>query len=457
MKKLSFSCAICFLFMLSSTVFVSAAETSRISMKYNTNGEEPDDSSYWVSISSSGQHTVFNSRATDLVSPADTLSNDDIFLYDRSTNMTERVSVKYNTSAGEPDSFSTYPSVSADGRYVVFNSGATDLVNPPDSLGNSDVFLRDRVAGSTERISVNTSGGEPDNWSSNPSVSADGRYVVFDSGATDLVSPSDSLSHGDVFLRDRVSGTTERVSVKYNTSAGEPDGYSSNPSVSADGRYVVFQSSATDLVNPSDSLSQTDIFLRDRVVGSTERISVNTNGGEPNNYSSQSSISANGRYIVYLSFASDLVDNDNNGQNDVFIYDRILQTTERVNVNDAGEEANGQTSTYGGAALSSDGRYVAFTSSATNLVENDNNAAPDVFRRDRKIGKVIRNSVNTNGEEVSGASPYNVEMSANGRFIVFGSTANDLVEPNDPGTTTDIFMRAEDKEFYWPLFLNKKK
>ena len=238
------------------------------------------------------------------------------------------------------------------------------------------------------RLSVSRSefvSNQADGESSSPAISADGRFVAFVSFATNLV-PGDSNGRGDVFVRDRLTQTTERVSVD---SAGtEGNSGSDGPSISANGRFVVFWSDATNLVR-GDTNGVADVFVRDRLTRTTERVSVDSAGNEGNGASglhshSEYSISADGRFVAFVSSATNLVPGDTNGAADVFVHDRLTRTTERVSVDSAGNEAN---SSSFDPVISADGRFVAFSSAATNLVPGDTNEQPDVFVRDRKTAE----------------------------------------------------------------------
>jgi Tol biopolymer transport system component len=180
--------------------------------------------------------------------------------------------------------------------------------------------------GGTERVSVDSTGADPDGDSQDPAVSADGRYVAFASEAGDLVA-GDENSTTDVFVFDRMAGSTERVSL--DTSGGNADDFSTAPAISADGRYVAFTSRASNLV-PEDLNAGIDVFVRDRLSGTTERVSRDTAGADPNAGSSDPSISADGRYVAFVSDASDLVAGDANGSTDVFVHDRESKPTLRV-------------------------------------------------------------------------------------------------------------------------------
>ncbi|MBI4470036.1 MAG: PD40 domain-containing protein, partial [Acidobacteria bacterium] len=183
----------------------------------------------------------------------------------------------------EGDARSDRPSISADGRFVAFESEATNLV-PGDGNSAHDVFVRDRLTGVTERVSVSSTGteaiGDQYFYSVSASISADGRFVAFDSSATNLV-PGDGNNAHDVFVRDRLTGVTERVSVSSTgtEAIGDPYDYSGSASISADGRFVAFESDATNLV-PGDTNKARDIFVRDRLTGVTERVSVSSTGTE---------------------------------------------------------------------------------------------------------------------------------------------------------------------------------
>ncbi|MCC6178287.1 MAG: PD40 domain-containing protein [Chloroflexi bacterium] len=360
---------------------------------------------------------------------------------------TERVSVASGgVQANNPDL--RYPlAVSADGRYVAFTSDSETLV-AGDTNGMDDVFVHDRQADTTERISVASDGsqaqvtggtfGVPGSYS--PALSADGRYVAFMSYATNLVA-GDSNGLADIFIRDRQAGTTERVSVandgsqaRNTTGANIPGSVS--PALSADGRYVTFYSDSGNLV-AGDTNSAADIFVRDRQMGTTERVSLASGGIQANESSrGTAALSADGRYVAFMSFATNLVAGDTNGLVDVFVRDRQMGTTERVSVASSGSQANNMSDA---PALSADGRYVAFMSFATNLVAGDTNGMADVFVRDRQTGTTERVSVASSGSQANNMSDAPA-LSADGRFVAFTSSASNLV-PGDTHGMADIFVR----------------
>lgn len=350
--------------------------TERVSV--SGGGEQANGPSEQPSLSAHGRYVAFRSYASNLV-PGDTNSAADIFLYDRAARTVERVSVA--TGGGQANGDSDEPFISACGRYVVFVSDATNLV-PGDTNGLPDVFIHDRVAGTTERVNVAEDGSQANGSAARrawPSVSDGGRYVVFLSAATNLVAGHVGWVQ-DVFVRDRQTGTTRLVSV--NTQGDQADGHSNSCQISADGRYVAFSSQATNLV-PLDTNGLTDVFLRDLQAGTTERVSVGPGGAEANGPSKEPSISADGRYTVFASSATNLVAGDTNGWQDIFVYDRVAGTTDRVSLSSAGAESDGPSYE---AVVDGVGRFVAFLSGAMNLVAGDTNGLADVFVRDRGGG-----------------------------------------------------------------------
>lgn len=345
-----------------------AGTTRRVSV--SSTGAQADGQAHSnARISADGRYVAFPSYATNLV-PGDTNDNSDVFVRDLSTGQTSRVSV--SSGGAQANGFSSFSlALSADGRYVLFDSEADNLV-PGDTNGLRDVFLHDRRTGRTSRVSVSSGGGQADHIRESPSISADGRYVAFDSFAGNLV-PGDTNGFSDVFVLDRRTGRTTLVS---RTPAGAPSLYNSfYPTLSADGRFVSFQSESPDVV-PGDTNDMADVFVHDRRTGRTSRVSVSSAGVQANDHCNVSSISADGRYVVFSSPATTLVPRDGNGSEDVFVRDRLRQTTTRVSVASSGRPANAWSSQ---PSISADGRLIAFASEADNLVPGDTNAAPDVF------------------------------------------------------------------------------
>jgi hypothetical protein len=272
-------------------------------------------------------------------------------------------------------------------------------------------------------------------------LSANGRYVAFWSTASNLVQ-SDTNNQQDVFVRDLEAGTTTLVSVNRTNTAGGNNG-SCCPVLSANGRYVAFTSVATDLVFEADTLNGSDVFVRDLRKGRTILVSVNHTGtAAGNGFSNTPVISADGQSVKFRSEASDLVPRDTNGAADVFVRNIRTQTTTLASVNQSGTDSgNGLSESSHLSAFSADGRYVAFWSTASNLVETDTNGLTDVFVHDLKTGKTTLVSVERTGLDSGNNSSTTPVLSANGHWVAFDSIASDLVV-NDTNGTMDVFVRA---------------
>jgi TolB protein len=301
--------------------------------------------------------------------------HDQVFLATLATGEIRRVS---QSTGGTPanDANIAYDgtiAISRDGRYVAFSSHATNLVRG-DSNGRADVFLRDVERRATLRISLAANGGETDGDSAQPSIGADGRFVAFVSDATNLV-PDDHNRAKDVFVRDRVGGTTERVTRGFD--GREADGPSDFAELDGGGRFIAFASDATNLVVDDGNRSR-DVFVVDRHAGRTHRISVSDSGNEGDGDSDLPVIDATGGRVAFVSRASSLVAADRNGVADVFLYDRRRATVTRLSVSGRGEEADDESGAWG-IDISGNGRCVAFGPFASNLVDGDDNRRADLF------------------------------------------------------------------------------
>ena len=347
-----------------------------------------------------------------------------------SAQVTQRVDV--GPGGAQAGGFSMAPSMSADGRFVAFESTATDLV-PGDTNGKMDVFVRDRALGTTERVSVDSAGVEGNGDSAHPSISADGRYVAFSSVASNLVA-GDTNGNTDVFLRDRVAGTTVRLSVK--PSGAQAFGASRYPSISADGRYVAFESSSHDIV-AGDTNGQFDIFVRDVVAGTNERVSVDSSGNEANDGSFAAAISGDGRFVAWESDATNLVAVDTNPGIDIFVHDRQTGTTELASLYANGAQADAWCEA---PAISGDGRFVTFYT-VDPLDPADTNALYDVFVRDRQLATTQLVSCNSAGVAGDGNSMGASAISADGRYVVFSSLAMNLGPAAPYNPWFDVFLR----------------
>jgi hypothetical protein len=404
--------------LLGATELVSAAD-----VQANSFSDEP-------SISTDGRCIAFRSNASNLV-PLDTNIFYDVFVYDRPSASLDWVSATPNGAGSNGPNQD--PVISSDGRYVAFSSQASNLI-VGDTNNALDIFLRDRQSFTTTRVSVASDGSQADSNSYTSAISGDGRYIAFDSDASNLVA-SDTNNTRDIFVRDVVNATTERVSVA--SDGTQANNFSQTPAISADGRFVVFGSYATNLVAAGTSGSTLQVFVHDLQLGTTELVSVAPGGGSGDGDSyAPYSISANGRFVAFSSYSTNLVPGDTNAAADIFVRDRQLGTTQRVSVDSSGAQANSSSTT---PSISADGRFVAFDSVATNLVPGDTNGQTDVFIHDRVTGTTERMSVATGGTQGNFASDT-ASISGDGRIVVFRSDASNLV-PGDTNNWGDVFLR----------------
>lgn len=402
----------------------SESAIERVSL--DSSGLEGNSTSGSASVSNSGQYVVFTSFASNLV-PGDTNNRDDVFLRNRETGETSRISV--SSVGGEGNHNSHTPSISEDARYIAFESTATNLV-AGDTNSRSDIFVHDRMSGQTSRVSVSSIGAEGNNNSLSASISGDGRFVAFTSSANNLVA-GDTNGTFDIFVHDRETGQTTRVST--DSLGNQSNGASVAAAISYDGRFVTFQSLASNLVG-GDTNGVTDVFVHDRQTGETQRVSIDSFGIEGNGASAIASISDDGRYIAYRSSGDNLVAGDTNGQPDVFLHDRQTAETKRISVSNSGVESNGDS---GSSKISGDGKYIVFGSSATNLFPDDLNGNRDIFIYSTESDEIMRltdgngasdgANISRNGEHIvfnSGASDI-VSGDSNAALDVFFS-ANPL-------------------------------
>ena len=390
-------------------------------------GTEGNDTSAGASISADGRYVTFVSFANNLVS-GDSNGRQDVFVHDRADGQTWRVSAASDGTEG--NNVSAESTIAADGRYVAFSSFATNLVSS-DTNARSDIFVHGLQSGQTSRVSVTSTGAQVSGDSEWPALSADGRYVAFQSSASNLVA-DDSNGFIDVFVHDRQSGETTLVSMASGGTQGNQR--SSNPTISGDGRYVAFVSYASNLVT-GDTNNVGDIFVHDRQSGQTNRVSVASGGGQANDESIGPVITADGRYVAFTSDASNLVNGDTNGQDDVFVHDRQTGQTNRISLAGGGTQGNGNSSA---PAISADGRYVAFSSAASNLVTGDSNGFIDIFIHDRQTGQTTLVSTAADGTQgnLTSSGPA---ISADGRYIAFTSSASNLVN-GDTNNRADVFV-----------------
>lgn len=431
-----------------------AARTEQVSV--GAGGVRANAQAFGEALSADGHFAVFSSEADNLV-PGDTNGFYDVFVRDVRNGHTERVSV--GTGGVQGDAFSSGGSVSADGRYVAFSSDSDNLV-PGDANGTSDVFVRDRLTGRTERLTTGDPAQQQPGGSDSPSISWNGRYVAFASGRSDLV-PGDDNGVADIFVADRWTGTTTRATV--GADGTEADRASTQPVISADGSRVGFISRAGNPLpgegDPAEGVAAAatppeqrsaaragaadpqiakprvyPFYVRDLRAGRTTGGSVGTDGALT--WANSGSLSADGRYAVFTSNSPDVVPGDTNDEIDVFVHDLVTGRTRSASAAADGSGANGPS--YD-AVISADGRRVYFSSAADNLVAGDSNQAEDVFRRDLWTGTVERVSVAADGTQSSGSS-YAPAIDALGTSVLFDSDDGTLV-PQDTDGHPDVFLR----------------
>ncbi len=400
-----------------------------ILISVSSEGDQGNFPSWLASMSDDGSRIAFQTYANNLFVGDNNISAD-VMIRDFNSGQTDLASVSTLGAVGASTSGPCM--ISGNGRYVVFESASSNLV-PGDTNGAVDIFRRDLQTGVTELVTVGLGGVIANGSSSSPTISADGRYVCFDSVATNLT-PSDNNSQRDIFVRDMVAGTTAKASVNF--AGGSTNGHSYHATISRDGRVVAFDSLADNIVQ-GDAAGKRDVFIRDMVTGTSTRISKAYDGFEVFDSSfGPCGMSADGRFIAFLSFANDVVDGDTNFSGDIFVYDRQTGVNERVSVNSLGEESN-----FGSRipTMSADGRFVCFVSSANNLVDGDTNAKDDVFVHDRALGLTTRVNLTADGQQSANWGDH-AQISPDARYVIFDSFATDLV-PDDINANTDVFRK----------------
>jgi Tol biopolymer transport system component len=337
---------------------------------------------------------------------------------------------------------SAYPRLSGDGRYLVFE---TALSVGDGTVMGTEIVLRDRVQNTTRRVSRGTSEGRVPESSRGPAISEDGRVVAFASGATDLVAGRDENgTKEDDYLFEVTTGLVRRISVD-SQGVQRPDGASFAPSVSADGRYVAFTSTATldgGEARSSSGRPVASVYVRDLRLGVTERVSVCPDGMLPDGGSSDPAISRDGRYVAFASEATNLVPGDRNRSADVFLRDLRTHSSVLISRSASGGAANGRS---GNPAVSADGRFVAFQSQASDLIcarrcpaaVEDINLLSDVFLFDRVNGAMIRISAGPDGWAEESAAP---QVDAAGDVIAFIS--RHPIDERDINNDFDLFIRV---------------
>ena len=393
--------------------------------------------SFGADISANGRYISFYSNAVNL-DPADDNLYSDVFIHDRETGITELVSSDvYFPMSNEQWKDAVKTSISADGRYVAFIRSIRE------------VYVKDRQTGKLHEIKGY------DGLCYKSEISDNGRYVTFYTDEKLLFEEADNYVH-DVFVYDLQTESLELVSISSDGQQAAKSPYvnsgSGRPSISADGRYIAFYSNGNNLVEGDNNTYQiwwsglgwvdvpcSDILVRDRETNETTRVSVSSSGEQANESSYEPDISADGRYVAFISKASNLVPDDTNDKRDVFVHDRQTGKTRRVNVSSTGQQANDNTQSYS-VNISADGRFVTFASSASNLVPDDNNGVTDIFVHDCLSKRTKRVNLCSCGTEANSSSNIPT-ISDDGTLVAFHSDASNLLANlGDANRQTDIFV-----------------
>ncbi len=410
---------------LLSIDLISSASSSMGSVIGNSTSQFP-------SISADGRYVAFISVADNLVA-GDANGTADAFVKDTLTGETTLVSTRSDGTQGNGSCKRV--SISADGTYVAFGSLSSNLV-AGDTNGTYDVFIKNRTTGDIVLASTSTAGVQGNGSSDYAVLSPDGRYLAFCSAASNLVD-GDTNGTWDSFVKDLQTGTTTLVST---STAGEiGNGYSWCPTISDDGRYVAFASLADNLV-PDDSNDTWDVFVKDLQTGQVTLASANIAGVQGNDDSECAGISGDGHHVVFLSLADNFVPGDANGTYDVFSKD--LQTGEitLASADAAGLQGDAMS---GGYVTNHDGRFVTFVSLASNLIDGDTNGKSDVFVKDIQTGAIRRLSVSDSGNQGNSecGDPYDPDpvvwspqISSDGRYVAFITLSSNLVDGDSNGT-----------------------
>ena len=427
--------------------------TTLVSRADGTTVTEGNEYSNVPAISADGRWIVYTSLATNLVpGQIDVNQKPNIFLYDRLTGITEIVSREAGTTATAGNSDSRTPAISADGRFIVYSSQSVNLV--PDFIDqtpeNDDIFVYDRLTRTTELVSraAGTTATTGNGASFSPAISDDGKFIVFQSRATDLVSGQTTVNAGqsDIFVVDRETKTTTLVSRAAGTTTTTGNNWSRLPKISATGQFITFISIATNLVpSQTDTNGGSDVFVFDQASGFVQLVSraVGTSTSTGNGYSLNPAISGDGNFIAYSSLATNLVSNqsDTNGELDVFVFNRVSGTTQLVS------RMTGKDQTTGNAAsttpmLGANGQLIAFESVATNLApgQTDVNGTSDVFVFDQPSGQIQLVSRTVDSPFMTGRRHSDLpQISQNSQHIVFQSSSNDLIS-DDYNNNPDVFV-----------------
>lgn len=392
---------------------------------------EANDYNDTIYLSADGRYATFVSAATNLYPEVNWAYNS--FRKDMKTGDIYFIAQSATGEIAQQDSYEN--DISADGNIVVFSSQASNLV-PGDTNGQFDIFVKNISTGQINLISKDASNNLANGYCDFPGISADGNVIAFVSTASNLV-PGDTNSRNDVFWYNRTTGEMRLISKANDGTIGDSNASYQKPYLSSDGNKVVYSSLATNLV-AGDINGAYDVFLYDAVTDQTTLISKDNSGTIGNANSQWAAINVDGTKVIFHSYATNLVPGDTNGVADTFVHDIASGLQTRVSESALGVQSNGQSHTSSSASLSKDGRYAAFSSAASNLVNNDTNGSYDVFVKDLELGRITRVSVNKDGVEGDDDS-YESIITQDGKLVGFASDAKNFLD-NYNQKFTDIFL-----------------
>lgn len=394
-------------------------------------GATADPVDCWADVSADGRYAAFTSAATDLVA-GDTNGVADVFVVDQRTQQVTRVSVA--SDGTQANSASDSPSISADGRLIAYHSFASNLV-PGDTNTCGDIFVFDRQTGHTSRVNVSGIGEQSNKESYSPAISADGRCIGFTSAATNLV-PDDTNGVYDVFVYDRPHGEMRRVSTA--SGGAQSDGHSYAPSLNANGRYVAFYSTATNLVS-GDTNAVADVYVHDRQTGGTVRASVASDGTQGDAASINPSISGDGRYVAFFSRATNLIPEILNKEAGVYVFNRQAAQTVKI-VADTNEEPDNRGNAW--KAISTEGYTIAFRSFVSTLAAGGVKHSGDLFVQDGEVIFQPDVLVRSTGEQAYHGEGLFAQLQEETTplRVQFGTAAVYDVVVKNSGTLSDRFV-----------------
>jgi hypothetical protein len=412
--------------------FTASPEMSLVSM--STSEIVGNNRSDISNIDATGRYVVFESTATNLVANISTNGLNQIYRKDTVTGDVILVSSdSTNLLAANNACFA--PAISDNGRFVVFQSAATNLSSIPTG-GTQQIYIKDLADGTTELVSRDATGTTVANTSAaNPVVSSDGRFVVFESSATNLSAlPANGVTQ--IYRKDMSDDTVDMVSLETTLNGGAA-GFSGNTDMSNDGRFIVFESNAQNLVLPAPTAFNHIYFVDMNTPDSIEQISVNTAGSDDVASSFNPSVSDDGRFVVFESNATNLATPDSNGTTDIFLRDRSLPSTTLVSVNPATGDSADNSSTNG--SISSDGSYVAFQSRALDLVSGDNPGLIDIYVRNVSLPTITIDQINIpeTGIPDPTVDSGRAVISKDGRYVSFDSVHK--YTPEDTNGLFDVY------------------